>query len=89
MHVVISLDDQPDGTVNVITAAFPAPMGDAPDKTPATELAAFLKNAIDVWHEVRDMNNAQAKAYLDALNATAHLSSHDKTTHNGGHHGKH
>ncbi|OQW74830.1 MAG: hypothetical protein BVN35_09445 [Proteobacteria bacterium ST_bin11] len=66
-HVIISLDDQPDGSVSIKTLAHPARIGDPLTKTPATELGDFLMHAIDVWQGTKDLDMPQAAAFVQSV----------------------
>ncbi|WP_446807991.1 hypothetical protein ACH50O_11790 [Methylomonas sp. 2BW1-5-20] len=66
-HVIISLDDQPDGSVSIKTLAHPARIGDPLTKTPATELGDFLQKAIEAWRSTQDMNMQQAAAFVQSV----------------------
>lgn len=66
-HVIISIDDQPNGDVNVITHCHPAIVGDKPNATPATELADFLMKAVEVWHDTRHTDMPQAAAFVQSV----------------------
>lgn len=67
MHVIISIDDQADGSVSVKTLAHPAIIGDAPQQTPATQLGDFLQKAIAVWHETQHMDMPEALAFVQSV----------------------
>ncbi|NJA04194.1 hypothetical protein HC024_00335 [Methylococcaceae bacterium WWC4] len=68
MHVLISIDDQPGGVPSVKTLTHPvivAPEGQMP-KTPATDLMAFLLQAVAIWNEVQDKTLEEAIAVVQA-----------------------
>lgn len=68
MHVMISLDDQPDGGVSVKTLCHPMIVGEqARRSTPATELADFLMKAVEVWQHTKDMDLPQAHQFVQSL----------------------
>lgn len=67
MHVIISLDDQADGSVSIKTLTHPALIGDAPTQTPATRLGDFLTKAIEVWQHTHDMDLPQAHQFVQSL----------------------
>lgn len=66
MHVIISIQDQKDGGINVICHAHPAPLNGEMQQTPATELADFLQKAIDVWQATKDMDMPQSLAFVQS-----------------------
>jgi hypothetical protein len=67
MHVIISLDDQPDGGVSVKTLAHPVVRGEQARATPATELADFLMKAVEVWQHTQNMDLPQAHQFVQSL----------------------
>lgn len=68
MHVIISIDDLPDGEISVKTLVHPALVDDdAPAKTPAVELGDFLQAAIDLWRDTLTMDEQQLQIYLQTL----------------------
>lgn len=72
MHVIISIDDQADGTVSVKTLVYPVAIGDTPSHSPATELGDFLQLACDLWRETVHMNKQQLHAYTQSLMGRSH-----------------
>lgn len=66
-HVIISIDDQPDGSLSIKTLAHPAQIGQPLTQTPATELGDFLQKAIDVWHGTREMDMPDAVAFVQSV----------------------
>ncbi len=72
MHVIISIDDQADGTVSVKTLVHPVVIGDTTSQSPATELGNFLQLACDLWQETLSMNKQQLHAYTQSLMGRSH-----------------
>ena len=80
MHVIISIQDQANGDINVISHAHPMPIDGNAQATPATELADFLQKAIDVWQATKYMEMPQAIKFVQSCTRSSNDPSNTDTS---------